>query len=248
MCKKICLTMLVFVFLASSSVEALTVTRVRKTEENTTIDKFFQSLVLGLGFKLADSLENTDTTGIQKAIEQLDVELVSMSFILLEGAEERAKVELDPDSFKITVSPLNGEFDLKKINYISQKARFWATVRGRRLLFEQELESLRRAGFVRIDIRVLSSIGRVTGAHFSGELYEAEVGEMTIVENTLTISANVPGCPRGLIHKMARKVISKKSDQALATLDSKVRDIMVHEKGNFLELAKVVGERFLSGN
>lgn len=247
--KQISVVVLLLVALSTSSAHAVTVERKRLVFEQIPIDKLLGSFVRGLGYKLADLSEGGDLSGMEQAAERLRIEPKSMTVTLRDGAgrEQTFEVEKAADKYRIEVTASADGFDLKTVHHISQSLDLWATVRGHRVHLVQELEYNRPGRFVRVDLRLLNSVGRVTGAKFYFELYEKDLEKRTRVETSLAISARVPGRPCGIIHRIARRQIAAKSDQALCTLDQKVREIVIRGQGNWLELVPILASRALAG-
>ena len=244
--KQVCIAIVLFCVFLTSSAEAVTVTRKRLVTEETTIKKLFVSVVRGLGFKLAEELEDTNVEGLKGAAESLNIELETMEFTLSEGSEKKARVAILLPEFEVKVLSVEPDFDAEKIDFISQKSKFWATVDCHRIHFRQELEYA-KAGFVRVDIKVLNSVERVNRLDFYFDLFEKVTDKETRIETSLTIGARVPGRDGGVIHRYAARQISERSDASLVKLDRKVREIVGTEGANFLELVPLIARRAIRG-
>ncbi len=244
--KQICIAVVLCCLSLTSSAEAVTVTRTRTVTEEITIRNLFVSVVRGIGFKLAQNLTESNLDGLQAAVETFDIELEKMEVKLSVGSKEKAKVALLLPQFEIDVLSVAKDFELNQIDYVSQTSEFWATVDGHRIHFRQELEYVPDAGFVRFDLKVLNSVGRVNRLEFYFDLYEAEPGEQTKIKTSLTIGACVPGQKLGLIRRIAARQISERSDGLLVTLDEKVREIITTDSSNFMELVPLLARRAIA--
>lgn len=157
-------------------------------------------------------------------------------------------MEKQGEAYVLTIKNPTAGFNFASVHHISQTSYLWAAVRGYRLYFKQELEYNRRAGFIRLDLHVLSSVGRVAGVDFYFEFFEKEVHEVAAIDTSLSVSACVPGRPCGLIHRVAANKIACKSDQALIALDTKVREIATRKSdSSWLDLVPILGERAIAG-
>lgn len=226
-----------------SSAQAVNVERVRLIHEPTTVKDLFKSIVRGLGHKLGETPEAGRLANLKEAAERLglQVEFISVTLRDGRGKEQQFSVKKADGTYQLTIEVPTVGFDFATVHHVSQTAILWATVRGYRVHFKQELEYNTDAGFVRLDLRVLNSLGRVTGLDFYGELYEENVGEGTAIKTGMTVSCRVPRCR--IIRRIARRRIAYESDKALLTLDRKIRGIASQEEGNWLELVPILARR-----
>ncbi|MHC4401736.1 MAG: hypothetical protein ACYTG0_18855 [Planctomycetota bacterium] len=249
MLRHVRVAVLLVVALSTSFAHAVKVERKRLTIEETSIERLSKALVRGLGYVLlVESPEGTDLAGLKQAVERLRIELESITVTLRDGGGKEQTFVLEKTAemyqFKITASAAG--FDPKTVHHVSQQSLFWVTVRGYRVHLREEVE-YNPGGFVQLDLRVLNSVGRVTSAGFTVDLYEKDVDQRTRIETTLAVSARVPGRPCGIIHRVARRIIARKADDALCTLDRKVREIATRDKGDLLELVSALALRAAAG-
>jgi hypothetical protein len=237
---------LLFLTILPNSAHAVTVKRNRLVNEQITIRQLFTSLVRGFGIKkLQEETQGDPLDALKAAIERLNLDVESIEFTLQDGKDRTRTLAITfaADAYQLKVIATQPGFELESAGHLTQVSKFWATVRGYRVHFRQEL-IYNRGGFVGIEIKILNSVDRVNQLRFYADLYERKTGEETRIETSLTVGACVPGRPCGLIHRIAANKIACKSDQTLIALDRKVRELVATgNEGNWLEFVPILAER-----